>query len=66
MKFALAVNNLDAALADAKRHNVHVTREITELKALDVKLFVTEDNNGNVIQIFQAKQGNPRAEGANP
>jgi hypothetical protein len=45
---------------------VHVTREITELKALDVKFFVIEDNNGNVIQIFQSKQGSPRAEGANP
>lgn len=66
MKFAFAVNNLDAALADAKRHNVHVTREITELKALDVKFFVIADNNGNVIQIFQARQGSPRAEGANP
>jgi catechol 2,3-dioxygenase-like lactoylglutathione lyase family enzyme len=63
-KFAFAVSNLEAAVVEMKRQNVHVIREITELKALDVKFFVIEDNNGNVIQFFQAKQGNPQVKGA--
>ena len=63
-KFAFAVNDLDAALAEVMRNNVHVIREITELKALGVKFFVIEDNNGNVIQIFQSKQSRPQVKGA--
>jgi catechol 2,3-dioxygenase-like lactoylglutathione lyase family enzyme len=63
-KIGFAVDNLEAALADLKRKEVHVIQEITELKSFNVKFFLIEDNNGNLIQIFQARKGQPRTEGA--
>ena len=39
-------------------------REITELKSLNVKFFLIEDNDGNVIQLFQARKNQPQTEGA--
>jgi catechol 2,3-dioxygenase-like lactoylglutathione lyase family enzyme len=63
-KIGFAVDNLEVALADLKRKEVRVIREITELKSFDVKFFLIEDNNGNVIQIFQARKSRPQAEGA--
>jgi predicted enzyme related to lactoylglutathione lyase len=62
-KFAFAVNDLEAALAQLKRQGVHIVREITDVKGMGVSFFLIEDNNGNVIQIFQAGRVNPPTEG---
>lgn len=61
-KIAFAVDNLKAALADLKRKEVHVIREIMELKSFNVKFFLIENNNGNVIQVFQNKKSQPPTE----
>ena len=42
-------------LADSKCKQVRVIREITELKSLNVKLFLIKDNNGRVIQLFPGR-----------
>jgi catechol 2,3-dioxygenase-like lactoylglutathione lyase family enzyme len=63
VKIGFAVDNLEAALADLKRKQVRVIREITELKSFNVKFFLIEDNNGNVIQVFQARKNQPQTEG---
>lgn len=39
-KIDFAVDNLEATLADLKRKEVHVVREITELKSFNVKFFL--------------------------
>jgi catechol 2,3-dioxygenase-like lactoylglutathione lyase family enzyme len=64
VKIGFAVDNLEAAVADLKRKQVRVIREITELKSFNVKFFLIEDNNGNVIQLFQARKNQPQTEGA--
>jgi catechol 2,3-dioxygenase-like lactoylglutathione lyase family enzyme len=64
VKIGFAVDNLEAALADLKRKKVRVIREITELKSLNVKFFLIEDNNGNLIQLFQTKKNQAPIEGA--
>lgn len=55
-KIAFAVDDLEAALADLTRKHVRVIRGITELKSFDVKFCLIADNNGNVIQLFQARR----------
>lgn len=56
-KFGLAVNDLDGAWRQLKLRQVRVVRPVTELKQFHVRFFEIEDNNGNVIQIFQAAAG---------
>lgn len=63
MKVGFAVDNLEAAMADLKRKGVRVTQEITELKSFNVKFFLIEDNNGNVIQVFQDRKSQHPTEG---
>jgi hypothetical protein len=39
-------------------------KAIFESKEINVKFLLIEDNNGNVIQIFQARKSQPKAERA--
>lgn len=64
VKLGFAVDDLESALAELKRKEVRVLREITELQSLNVKFFLIADNNRNVIQIFQARNGQPQTGGA--
>lgn len=55
-KLGFAVNDLDAAWKQLTLQHVHVVEPITELKQFSVRFFEIEDNNGNVIQVFQARR----------
>ena len=63
-KIAFAVDDLQATLAELKSNQIRVIREITGLKSFDVRFFLIADNNGNLIQISQARRSQPKIEGA--
>jgi predicted enzyme related to lactoylglutathione lyase len=56
-KFGFAVNDLEAAWKQLTLRHVRIVLPVTDLKQFSVRFFEIEDNNGNVIQVFQASPG---------
>lgn len=56
VKLGFVVNDLDLLLPELNRRGVRIVQEITALPAFQLRFLLIEDNNDNVIQIFDRKK----------
>jgi catechol 2,3-dioxygenase-like lactoylglutathione lyase family enzyme len=54
-KMGFVVDDLDRVLRELNRREVRIVQGLTTLKAFQIRFLVIQDNNGNVIQIFDRK-----------
>lgn len=52
VKLGFAVDDLDSVLTELAARNVPILQKTTELKQFRLRYLLIQDNNGNVIQLF--------------